>query len=175
MDENTIGESGRSGETLGVCIKSLDRRVRFQNQACIALCGEKKDGELCEQGCMIHYKSGIGDCSFDQGLRLFRNIEVPQARADAVVINDGKEITTLLFEKQALVKRQVAYLETFRLSPTEVSVIEKVLTGMTNQEVADALCISKSTLRTHLNNIYKKIPAELKREILVTLLSKPVE
>lgn len=124
---------------------------------------------------MTHYKSGVGDVSFDQGLRLFRNVEVPLGRADAVIINDGVELTTLLFEKQELIKRQVAYLASFSLTPTEVEVMRKVLVGMKNQEVADALYISKSTLRTHLNNIYKKIPLELKREILVTQLSKPVE
>ncbi len=124
---------------------------------------------------MTHYRSGVGDLSFDQGLRLFRNVEVPLGRADAVIINDGVELTTLLFEKQELVKRQVAYLESFNLTPAELEVMRKVLTGMTNQEVADALYISKGTLRTHLNNIYKKIPLELKHEILVTQLSKSFE
>lgn len=164
-----------SNGSIGICIKTLDRRIRFQNRRCIELCGSFPTGEECTQGCMTHYRSGVGDLSFDQGLRLFRNVEVPLGRADAVIINDGVELTTLLFEKQELVKRQVAYLESFNLTPAELEVMRKVLTGMTNQEVADALYISKGTLRTHLNNIYKKIPLELKHEILVTQLSKSFE
>ncbi len=164
-----------SNGSLGICIKTLDRHIRFQNKRCIELCGSVPEGKECTQGCMKHYKSGVGDVSFDQGLRLVRNVEVPLGRADAVIINDGVDITTFLFDKQELVNRRIAYLETFHLTPTELEVMRNVLAGMTNQEVADALFISKGTLRTHLNNIYKKIPVELKHEILVTLLSKSFE
>jgi len=40
------------------------------------------------------------------------------------------------------------------------------LEGKSNSEIVKLLFISKSTLRTHLNNIYKKIPADLKVDIV---------
>ena len=44
------------------------------------------------------------------------------------------------------------------LTKKEVEIAEQVVEGKPNVEIQDALFISKSTLKTHLNNIYKKIP-----------------
>ena len=43
------------------------------------------------------------------------------------------------------------------LSRREVEVISMVAIGCTNEEIADNLCISHNTVKTHLYNIFKKI------------------
>jgi DNA-binding NarL/FixJ family response regulator len=43
------------------------------------------------------------------------------------------------------------------LTAREIEILAQVAVGRTNQELADRLCISAHTVKTHLYNIYKKI------------------
>jgi LuxR family transcriptional regulator, positive regulator of biofilm formation len=43
------------------------------------------------------------------------------------------------------------------LSRREVDILAMIVEGATNEEIADKLCISKHTVKTHLYNIFKKI------------------
>ena len=42
-----------------------------------------------------------------------------------------------------------------RLSKREMEVVELLARGFTNQQISECLCISYSTVRTHIRNIYK--------------------
>ncbi len=44
-----------------------------------------------------------------------------------------------------------------RLTPREVDILEKVAKGLSNEDLADQLCISVHTARFHLRNIYGKL------------------
>jgi len=43
------------------------------------------------------------------------------------------------------------------VSRREVDILGMIVDGATNQEIADKMCISKHTVKTHLYNIFKKI------------------
>jgi NarL family two-component system response regulator LiaR len=43
------------------------------------------------------------------------------------------------------------------LTPREVEVLRLVAQGRSNQEIADALVISETTVRTHVSNILSKL------------------
>ncbi|MFW5943107.1 MAG: response regulator [bacterium] len=43
------------------------------------------------------------------------------------------------------------------LTDREVDVLKKVAQGLSNQEIADALCISERTVRNHVGNILRKL------------------
>lgn len=161
-------------KNIGVCIKGQDGTIEYQNKACADLCGVRV-GKKCVKGCMHHYSQGKAAPPFEQGFHLFRNIEAENKIVDAVMINDGEKLTTLLYDKSAVIEKQLALLEPFGLSKAEVSVIERYLKGFSNLEIAAQLFISKATLRTHLNNIYKKLPDELKKEILASHLGKEIK
>ena len=45
-----------------------------------------------------------------------------------------------------------------KLSPRELEVLAYVAQGMTNREVADALCISEHTVTSHLKKAYRETP-----------------
>ena len=40
------------------------------------------------------------------------------------------------------------------LTPTELRVVEQVAEGLTNPQIADALLMSRSTVKTHLVHVY---------------------
>ena len=44
-----------------------------------------------------------------------------------------------------------------KLTPQEQKIVDHILLDMSNKEIADALFVSVSTIKTHINNLYKKL------------------
>lgn len=170
---NTIATPSASA-SLGVCVKTIDQVVRYQNPTCESICG-KQLGTKCEKGCMQRYSSMHFNEAFDLGMRIFKNIDTEEGTVDATVVHDGEMITTLLIKNEPKFKKQMDYLQTFKLSRAEIKVMTGVLAGLSNQDVANQLFISKRTLRTHLNNIYKKIPSDILNQLLLAIDSNQHE
>ncbi|MCB0406996.1 MAG: helix-turn-helix transcriptional regulator [Bdellovibrionales bacterium] len=158
---------------LGVCEKSPDGKVIFQNKKCLEICGDRKS-RICEDGCMVEYKKIKKASLFNKGFFYIKNIsfafhESPTKKiADAILINLDNKLITLLYDRKEDLEKQTLELSSFDLSKAEKKIISMVLEGLTNAQIADKLCISRHTVKTHLNNIYKKIPPELKRLLLFT-------
>lgn len=55
------------------------------------------------------------------------------------------------------------------LSRKEQEVLELILDHKSNQQICDQLFISLSTLKTHINHIYKKLEVNSRKEILAAL------
>ena len=51
------------------------------------------------------------------------------------------------------------------LSKRELEVFRELVTGKTNAEIMAALFIEKSTLKTHINNIYRKLDIRNREEL----------
>jgi DNA-binding NarL/FixJ family response regulator len=45
----------------------------------------------------------------------------------------------------------------FDLSPAELNILEEVVLGKTNKEIAEDVFLSPWTVKTHIKNIYKKM------------------
>ncbi|MEN0058941.1 MAG: helix-turn-helix transcriptional regulator, partial [Bdellovibrio sp.] len=100
-----------------------------------------------------------------EGMKLFKAVEVEGHRVDALIVNDGSQITTLLYpldEDQEKFKKQEVYFRERGLTKSELRIMQMVMQGMTNANIAQKLFISKATLKTHLNNIYKKLPSSMR-------------
>lgn len=102
----------------------------------------------------------------DQGIRTVKHIHPHAPTVDAVVIHDEDQITALLFDRSETIDRQIEFLKTFDFTPAELEILRRVLQGFSNHELCEQLFISIPTLRTHLNNIYKKIPASVRDHFL---------
>lgn len=76
-------------------------------------------------------------------------------------------IITALSEQQEKVKKDLYHL----LSTREKEVIDLVLAGKRNQEIADQLFIAHSTVKTHINNIYKILEVQNRRQAIEKLES----
>jgi NarL family two-component system response regulator LiaR len=57
--------------------------------------------------------------------------------------------------------------EDFQLTDRELEVLVLLAEGMTNQQTALKLSISQSTLKYHMNNIYRKLRVQTRSEALV--------
>lgn len=56
-----------------------------------------------------------------------------------------------------------------RLSGREVEVLQRILKGERNSQIADELSISPKTLETHIRNIYGKLEIESRSELLMNV------
>jgi LuxR family maltose regulon positive regulatory protein len=50
------------------------------------------------------------------------------------------------------------------LTQRELTILSLLATSMSNSEIADELCLSVNTVKTHLAAIYRKLPASRRRE-----------
>lgn len=144
---------------LGICIKNQVKTVISQNEICKQCCGDML-GKVCDFGCMKDYQTNQPR-SFSDGMTLMKNAENNLGKSDMVVINDGETITTIIYPKlnQAEnINLDLKELENCNLTKSENYILELILSGKRNKEISKILFISEATLKTHLNNIYKKIP-----------------
>ena len=53
------------------------------------------------------------------------------------------------------------------LTQRELTILRLLTTSMSTSEIADELCLSVNTVKTHLAAIYRKLPASRRREAVV--------
>lgn len=150
---------------LGICIKSKDASVEYQNPRCEEICG-KQLCKVCNQGCILKLNAETNEIVFKSGFKQYRNLSINGNKVDCIVAQNGENIITFLLESQSAIEQQLVLIKKYRLSQSEINIMRLFLEGNKNSEIAEKLFISKSTLRTHLNNIYKKLPEKLKSDIL---------
>ena len=80
----------------------------------------------------------------------------------AVIIVSVIYVGWRLVNKQAYTKKDIRIILTHR----ELEVYQKILENKTNSQIADELFIEESTLKTHINKIYKKLNVRNRREVL---------
>ncbi|AHZ84695.1 helix-turn-helix transcriptional regulator [Bdellovibrio bacteriovorus] len=162
--QNDLRHFANLGTKLGLCVKDQDKRVLYQNENSINTCGNML-GEQCTKTCMTLYKK-IEECSaISEGMKLFKATEIEGHKVDALIVNDGDKITTMLYpldESEEKFQKQEVYFREKGLTKSEIRIMQMVLQGMTNANIAEKLFISKATLKTHLNNIYKKLPESMR-------------
>ncbi len=91
-------------------------------------------------------------------MHLFPNTKIGDEYFDIFFLHDSGHRIVFL---QPLQQQYEAWLKRFMnrgLSPRELEVVRLGLQGLTNSQLTRKLGISRATLKTHLNNIYKKIP-----------------
>ena len=59
--------------------------------------------------------------------------------------------------------------EEYGLTSRELEVLQQLATGMTKDQIAEALCISPTTAKTHIRNIYAKLGVHSQRELTTKL------
>ncbi|MDH3899966.1 MAG: helix-turn-helix transcriptional regulator [Gammaproteobacteria bacterium] len=151
----TMLEQSLKAAEIAVCVKDSGKRVLQQNEYCRRVCGDQS-GKVCDQGCMALYAGDQNQQWKDWGPRVYRNSLIHGSFHDVTLLCSAEHIITFL---QPLGEKYAKALEYFRekgLTRRETEVISYIIQGVTNTDVCECLSISRSTLRTHLNNIYRK-------------------
>ena len=137
-----------------VCIKDLKGRILFQNNACQIFCGKlSKVNTQCKTTCLSRYIP-------DEGTHTYLAQEINSTSFDMIFINDKKTLVSALFPLKRKNDAEFKYFVQFNLTSREKEIITLIIRKFTNQRICEILKLQKSTLKTHLQNIYRKIPPD---------------
>lgn len=149
-----------------ICSKSISGRVLYQNSACEKVCGIRT-ALVCTDGCMKLTAPSRTQSIPLEGIELYKGqklFEDPRTFDIAIIKNNTQMITLALplddrIEVVEQAKRKC------HLTHRETEIMEKILAKKTRQEILLELGISKATLKTHINHLYKKLPKELQNQL----------
>ena len=80
-----------------------------------------------------------------------------------LVLSLGTNIYFLIAGKNNLSKRSSKLWQ--KLTPQEQKIVEHILEDKSNKEIASTLFVSHSTVKTHINNLYKKLEVSSREEV----------
>ncbi len=91
-------------------------------------------------------------------------------------ITDGSPITASIAKKIVTLFRSYAPTKTedFYLSERELEVLELIVNGCENQEIADSLFISIQTVRNHIRHIYEKLHVHSKSQAVAKAIKEGI-
>jgi DNA-binding CsgD family transcriptional regulator len=150
-----LEESLRTGD-IAICIKDAEKKVLQQNETCRLICGDKL-AQVCEEGCMELYARDKNLQWKNWGSRVYKNSPLHGSLYDVTLLCSMDHIITFLQPLMEKYEMALAYFRDKGLTSRETEIISLTIKGITNTEICDHLVISRSTLRTHLNNIYRKL------------------
>ncbi len=147
-------------KNLGVCVKDRDGRVLQQNTYCKDTCGDQTD-TICGKGCMLFRVVSSVSPSLHEGMQLHKQKMIEGINHDVMLFDDGEHIVSMLYPLEGKIIKDLNLLHGYGLSERELQVGSLILKSMTNAEIAKQLHIASSTLKTHINNIYRKLPIDM--------------
>jgi ATP/maltotriose-dependent transcriptional regulator MalT len=143
-------------EKFGVCTKDAQGRVVEQNEECKRHCGDM-GGQVCSKGCMEYLpKMPQWQGEADQ-IRALQHRPMYEGSFDIVFIRTKEHLTTIIHPIHEKIAESLSSLEGFGLTARELEVAQLIVQGFSNEEISKKLFISRSTLKTHINSIYKKL------------------
>lgn len=142
-------------EKVAICKKTTNGEVLSQNDLCVAICGHRK-GKICTDNCMHEHKTR--NTRKTQGTNRYENVVINGKEYDILMLDDGELLTTLLFDLTEKNKADIVFFQQFNLTEREMEIVELLMKRNSNVTIADKLCISLPTLKTHINHIFKKVP-----------------
>ncbi|WP_136465791.1 response regulator transcription factor [Flagellimonas onchidii] len=81
-----------------------------------------------------------------------------------LVLSLGLNLYLLITRKSAARAKTNDLLQ--KLTPQEQKIVQQILMDKSNKEIASELFVSHSTIKTHINNLYKKLEVSSRQEIV---------
>jgi ATP/maltotriose-dependent transcriptional regulator MalT len=128
-------------EGMALCIASSDKQVLFQNDSCKSICGEKID-KFCNK------------CNDDSN-------KLSHKMRNIIKYIENNKKFTLFYPSKNKLSHYKDFFKDRHFTKREIEIANFIIEKDSNQDILNKLKISKPTLKTHLNHLYKKAP-ELK-------------
>lgn len=69
------------------------------------------------------------------------------------------EVREVLVQLPAEFVRDQRQVEALGLTPRELEILELIASGLSNKEIADRVCVSENTVKTHSSRVFAKLGA----------------
>jgi hypothetical protein len=115
-------------------------------------------GKQCPLTCVLSCEKASEKPLSEEGIQFFPNNKVGNKFFDVLFFSAIPFRMVIMYP---LEQKYDAWLNRFKekdLSRRESEIANLCIQGFTNTRITKKLSISKATLKTHLNNIYKKMP-----------------
>lgn len=156
MINNTALEQVFDTKDLGICVKDFKGKVLQQNKTCLDICGNYL-GEVCTVACMELYAKDRSQQWEDWGSRVYKNSFAHNDYFDITLLCNEKNMITFLQPLSDKYKKALSYYNKIDLTKRELEILSYVIKGVSNLDICKQLSVSKATIKTHLNNVYKKV------------------
>lgn len=140
---------------LGVCVKSPSGKVLQQNKLCLKICGDCL-GKVCDVACMELYAKDESRQWNNWGSHVYKNSYAHDGFYDITLLCSDSHMITFLQPLEDKYKKALEYYKNLNLTKREMEVLSYIIKGATNSEISHKISVSKATIKTHLNNVYKK-------------------
>jgi ATP/maltotriose-dependent transcriptional regulator MalT len=99
--------------------------------------------------------------SLGEWTQYFPSQQIEDEFYDVLFVHDGDTLTTLLYPLKDRQAAEVERIADYDLTKREHEIVRLIITGHSNSAIAQKLSVCKATVKKHLNNIYKKLPADV--------------
>jgi LuxR family transcriptional regulator of csgAB operon len=142
---------------------SFENVLRYVQPACLFPNGNQNNDQFTIAMYNLHLKTGVEEKALYKGIKGFfykdDNLEILK-KGISFLLKGELWISRNLLAKCALngfkQKRLFIQINT-ELTKREIEILTLISMGITNEEIAEKICVSSHTVKTHLYNIYKKI------------------
>lgn len=141
-------------------------RQAFQNERCQFICFNVVEEKKLELAALNRGVKGI--------LYNHQSVDL-YGRAAKVVLSGELWFPRKILETLILINRQQPSLSSRKknkLTRREKEILRMLASGISNQDIADELCISPHTVKTHIYNLYKKIEVANRYQAIQWLLNQ---
>lgn len=101
---------------------------------------------------------------------LHRNLEIATAEAEKKIRKT--EVKKAVYTEEETETALSSLDLTEKLTPREEEILKLTLSGHKRKEIADRLCVSENTVKTHLSHIFAKMGVSSRKELTEKLFSK---
>jgi len=153
---NTVLEQVFETGELGVCVKDSQGKVLQQNRLCLDICGDCL-GQVCKVACMELYARDKSRQWQNWGSHVYHNSYAHNGFYDITLLCNNENLITFLQPLSEKHQKALDYYTGMNLTKREMEILSYIIKGASNLDICEQLSVSKATIKTHLNNVYKKL------------------
>ncbi|MCB9085054.1 MAG: helix-turn-helix transcriptional regulator [Bdellovibrionaceae bacterium] len=152
--EEILNKSG-----IAICVTDMEKKILYQNMESATVCGARNEGR-CPTGVFGTCKIPDEDVNAHLGVRQCPGDRVNNRLYDVFLVNTGNHLITLSIPLSEMMENEMTKYRQYNLTHREMEIVGLVLLKKSNQDIGRILHISENTVKTHLKNLYRKLPAQ---------------
>lgn len=137
-----------------MCFRNSELIVMEQNELSTQTCGNMI-GQFCKSDC-------TRGCTSLCGPELLKNMSINESAFHITTMPLNNGILTVGTPASNEFQQAMHTFNEKNLTPREIEVALEIIKAQSNKAIEEKLAMSKATLKTHINNIYKKLGTEKK-------------
>lgn len=147
---------------VGICMTDASKKVIHQNKRCKEICGDQIDHScsLCQRPTTQDTQTSPDPFLSSAAIQPFTQTLINNILCDVCKVQEnGQKELTIFYPTEQLSTEFESLIKDAGLTTQETKIATLLLKNHSNLDIQNTLNITKATLKTHLNRLYKKCPA----------------